>query len=174
MPFRPLHRAVGRINGHLRFKNVEKCRICASSPQLIDWYTQGTGFTRRRCSIVVYEVIVGYGVLIAEINNCDSSPCQNNGTCTNRVNNYTCNCIPGFTGGNCETRKLHSNTVIIIIVVAVVVVIVVVTIICIVAPHIVLWTEIASSWYTDRMLAMYLVSWCAELCRKSDLPTLHH
>ncbi|XP_019631700.1 PREDICTED: fibropellin-1-like isoform X2 [Branchiostoma belcheri] len=34
---------------------------------------------------------------------CTSSPCMNGGTCQNQVHGYTCSCIPGYTGNNCET-----------------------------------------------------------------------
>ena len=37
---------------------------------------------------------------------CASSPCVNNGTCVDEVNNYTCLCLPGFAGLSCETNKL--------------------------------------------------------------------
>ncbi|EDO34718.1 predicted protein, partial [Nematostella vectensis] len=37
---------------------------------------------------------------------CDSSPCQNNATCTNKEDNsgYNCTCSTGFTGSDCETQ----------------------------------------------------------------------
>ncbi|KAI8485993.1 DNA repair protein Rad9,Rhp9 [Branchiostoma belcheri] len=34
---------------------------------------------------------------------CTSSPCMNGGTCQNQGHGYTCSCIPGYTGNNCET-----------------------------------------------------------------------
>ena len=37
-----------------------------------------------------------------EINECDSYPCQHGGTCTDEMNDYTCNCTEGFEGKNCE------------------------------------------------------------------------
>uniref|UniRef100_T1KXI9 EGF-like domain-containing protein n=1 Tax=Tetranychus urticae TaxID=32264 RepID=T1KXI9_TETUR len=36
-----------------------------------------------------------------DVNECDSNPCLNNGTCTDLFKNYTCTCIVGFTGPNC-------------------------------------------------------------------------
>ena len=36
------------------------------------------------------------------INACASSPCQNNGSCVNGGNAYTCTCVAGYTGENCQ------------------------------------------------------------------------
>lgn len=41
--------------------------------------------------------------LIADINECESNPCQNNATCVDQINQYTCNCLPGYTGKHCQT-----------------------------------------------------------------------
>ena len=41
--------------------------------------------------------------LLTEINECLSSPCMNDATCTDNVNSYTCTCADGYTGTNCET-----------------------------------------------------------------------
>ncbi|XP_052231208.1 cubilin-like [Dreissena polymorpha] len=40
---------------------------------------------------------------ILEEDECDSSPCQNSGTCEDRINRYVCLCPPGYSGINCET-----------------------------------------------------------------------
>ena len=32
-------------------------------------------------------------------------PCQNNGVCTDGNNTYTCACVAGFTGRECETSN---------------------------------------------------------------------
>ena len=41
--------------------------------------------------------------LFAETNECDSNPCLNGGTCTDAVNQYSCSCVSGYAGINCET-----------------------------------------------------------------------
>ncbi|XP_065903420.1 uncharacterized protein [Dysidea avara] len=38
------------------------------------------------------------------IDDCDPNPCINNGTCTDGVDSFTCNCVNGFTGVNCTTN----------------------------------------------------------------------
>lgn len=39
-----------------------------------------------------------------DINECKSEPCENGGNCTDGVNQYTCDCSPGYSGGNCEVN----------------------------------------------------------------------
>merc|ERR1712212_988829 len=38
----------------------------------------------------------------ADINECDNSPCKNEGTCTNSYGSYSCKCQDGWTGNNCD------------------------------------------------------------------------
>ena len=50
-------------------------------------------------------VDVSVGLNCSEnINECESVPCQYNGTCVDLVNAYRCECIDGITGSNCETN----------------------------------------------------------------------
>ena len=37
---------------------------------------------------------------------CESNPCENDGTCTDMGDGYECECENGFTGTNCETGKV--------------------------------------------------------------------
>ena len=36
-----------------------------------------------------------------DIDDCYPDPCQNYGSCTDRINDYDCSCIPSYTGKNC-------------------------------------------------------------------------
>lgn len=40
------------------------------------------------------------------MDHCYDSPCQNNATCQNQLENYTCTCQAEFTGQNCEGASL--------------------------------------------------------------------
>ena len=48
-------------------------------------------------------------LISSDIDDCYPSPCKNNGTCIDGVNNYTCSCVPGFEGKNCTISKLLNN-----------------------------------------------------------------
>ena len=40
---------------------------------------------------------------MVDIDECATSPCQNSGSCTDQINGYTCNCLDGYDGTDCET-----------------------------------------------------------------------
>ena len=44
-------------------------------------------------------------LFLADIDDCASQPCQNGATCIDAVNDYTCNCVDGYTGKNCSIGK---------------------------------------------------------------------
>ena len=44
--------------------------------------------------------------IIAVIDYCVSSPCQNGGNCVKRLNGYTCYCQGRYTGVHCQRGKL--------------------------------------------------------------------
>ena len=48
-------------------------------------------------------------MFVVDVNECNSNPCRNGGTCTDRVNEYTCKCPSGYNGDNCETSKSEIN-----------------------------------------------------------------
>jgi len=56
-----------------------------------------SGFTDKNCS--------------TNIDECVSNPCKNNGTCSDLVNDYSCQCVDGFTSKNCseDVNDFDSN-----------------------------------------------------------------
>lgn len=38
-------------------------------------------------------------------NECFSRPCQHGSKCNDLVNDYSCTCLPGYTGKECEKGK---------------------------------------------------------------------
>ena len=44
-------------------------------------------------------------MIISDINECVSNPCENAGVCVDGMDGYTCTCAPGYTGTHCETGK---------------------------------------------------------------------
>lgn len=42
-----------------------------------------------------------------DIDDCLPGPCRNNGTCTDLVNDYQCDCVAGFNGKNCENSEQY-------------------------------------------------------------------
>ena len=66
-------------------------------------------------NLIFYSLIVSFSFhVISDIDECVSqSQCQNGGNCIDGVNQFTCQCVPGFTGNNCEISKFkthnHSN-----------------------------------------------------------------
>ena len=53
---------------------------------------------------------VDSGLSCVEINECDSSPCVNHGRCTDVLLSYTCQCLAGYEGANCETDTAECNS----------------------------------------------------------------
>ena len=54
----------------------------------------------KKLDSVVIQIIRHY---IVDIDECASNPCHNAGTCTDAVDGYTCGCVAGYNGDNCET-----------------------------------------------------------------------
>ena len=46
----------------------------------------------------------------SDINDCLPNPCMNEGTCSDRIDGYSCSCVAGYTGQNCEISMHNLNT----------------------------------------------------------------
>ena len=57
------------------------------------------------CVYVCVCVCMCVYVRTTDINECLSSPCENNGTCYDEVNGFICSCSAGFNGTFCETGQ---------------------------------------------------------------------
>ncbi len=51
----------------------------------------------------VLSLLISFLFTFTDINDCANRTCQNGGSCVDGVNNYSCNCLLGFTGDHCET-----------------------------------------------------------------------
>ena len=40
--------------------------------------------------------------MFLDIDECASNPCQNGGTCHDDIDSYTCDCVPGYEGDDCQ------------------------------------------------------------------------
>ena len=46
---------------------------------------------------------------VIDINECVSNPCENGGACNDELNAYTCTCIAGYTGPECQQGEIISE-----------------------------------------------------------------
>ena len=49
--------------------------------------------------------IIIFNNTFSDIDECESDPCLNGGTCTDVINEYTCDCADGWEGVNCENGE---------------------------------------------------------------------
>ena len=44
--------------------------------------------------------------MFVDIDECESNPCENDGTCIDMEGEYECECESGYTGTHCETGNV--------------------------------------------------------------------
>ena len=57
-----------------------------------------------------YYIMQTINMLFSNIDfdECESDPCLNGAECKNGAKEYTCTCVPGYTGRNCETGQIKN------------------------------------------------------------------
>ena len=80
--------------------------------------TPGCFLVMRTCSSFLYKKINFESVFVkllksnstalyaTEINECESNPCLNGGTCIDRINNFECQCRDSIRGATCDEGKV--------------------------------------------------------------------
>ena len=74
---------------------------------LVVFMSSSSLFSCRRTSVRATRVntchvhVVVISVLL-QTNECESDPCQHDGTCRDLVNGFTCDCLPEYNGTLCE------------------------------------------------------------------------
>jgi len=48
-------------------------------------------------------------LLLSDVDYCAPLLCSNGGTCVDGIDDFTCDCVPGYTGSRCETGTMNSN-----------------------------------------------------------------
>ena len=51
-------------------------------------------------------------LFVSDIDDCSPDPCLNGATCVDGVNSFTCTCVVGYMGTNCETGKQNQNEIV--------------------------------------------------------------
>jgi len=75
-------------------------------PNASQWVARHLSFPIRSTFKAWLKLISLFG--LSDIHECASNPGRNTGTCADAVNGYTCACVAGYTGSNCETSMLQN------------------------------------------------------------------
>uniref|UniRef100_A0A8C7IIV5 Sushi, von Willebrand factor type A, EGF and pentraxin domain-containing protein 1 n=1 Tax=Oncorhynchus kisutch TaxID=8019 RepID=A0A8C7IIV5_ONCKI len=75
--------------------------LCQCRPGFVGMETSQQLHTPGCCNLLVLCPVPG-SLCEAEVNECSSFPCLNEGVCVDEINQYTCSCADGFTGSHCE------------------------------------------------------------------------
>ena len=113
------------LNGFVLFVDIDECASspCKNGGMCIDlnaeWTTSSSGFTvgyacqctagytgdQCETSKNFCFVVFVHFYSLSDVDECASSPCQNGGSCGDGINKYTCGCVAGYTGNECETSE---------------------------------------------------------------------
>lgn len=69
------------------------------------WYAERKSSINRISRSRMYTSKYVMLSFCSDIDDCDSGPCMNGATCTDKVNGYQCDCAPGYSGMNCDQSE---------------------------------------------------------------------
>ena len=68
---------------------------------LVFWLIVKNGLDRLLCQFC--SPLPAFPIYFnSDIDDCAGQPCQNGGNCTDKVNDFRCDCVAGYTGKNCS------------------------------------------------------------------------
>ena len=101
---------------HFHFVDIDECNSspCENGGTCVDGVYEYTcsctfGHTGDQCETSKNFLVdkcftfIEYLFFFLDIDECASFPCTNGGTCIDEIDNFTCQCMSGFTGDQCET-----------------------------------------------------------------------
>lgn len=47
---------------------------------------------------------------LADVDDCQSEPCENGGTCIDKIDSFLCLCLPSYGGDTCEKGESENTT----------------------------------------------------------------
>ena len=63
-------------------------------------------FTEKLITQIIFPFFLIMFILeTLDIDECASDPCLHNGTCTDGIDSYKCQCVAGFDGNSCQISK---------------------------------------------------------------------
>ena len=69
---------------------------------LVLWYLWYAGWREGKQTLLCWQQM---WLVLLDIDECASNPCQNNGVCIDGVNSFECQCAAGFSGDLCQTSE---------------------------------------------------------------------
>ncbi len=67
-----------------------------------------TTLTVKMVPVKALKTVYELPFALTEINECESSPCSNDGTCVDAISGYHCICKPGFNYTHCENSEFYT------------------------------------------------------------------
>ncbi|KAJ8266946.1 hypothetical protein GJAV_G00136480 [Gymnothorax javanicus] len=104
--FLPQHAAKSVLKRHKRY-NTGRLEELMKDNLERECIEERCSFEEAREVFENREKTMEFWVSYIDGDQCESSPCQNGGTCEDSMSSYMCWCLVGFTGKNCEIETLR-------------------------------------------------------------------